>query len=97
MGGNITVGIWTQFLQQNTILQGDKCETIWPQKTNDLQEDILNYFKKLPWYSLEVTERNHDGSLNRAGLETGNATVGLPETETRTPTESFGVRLNGKG
>jgi hypothetical protein len=62
-----------------------------------LQEDILNYFKKLPWYSIEVTERNHDCSLKKIGLETGNSTVGRPETETRTPTHSFEVRLNGEG
>jgi len=72
--------------------------TTWPQKpNNDLQEDTLNYFKKLPWYSHEVNERNHDGSWKTTGLETGNSTIGLPETETRMPTESFGVRLNGEG
>jgi hypothetical protein len=64
---------------------------------NDLQEDILNYFKKLPWYSIEVTERNHDCSLKRAGLKPGNSTAGRPETGIRTLTESFGVRLNGEG
>jgi len=53
--------------------------------------------KKLPWYSIEVTERNHDCSLKRAGFETGNLTVGRPEIETRTPTESSGVWLNGEG
>lgn len=62
-----------------------------------MQEDILNYFEKLPWHSLEVTERNHDGSLKTAGLETGNSTVGTPETETRTPTESFEVRRKEEG